>query len=112
MAAYDALTPELMLDAVESRGYHCDGRILALNSYENRVYQVWLDDGSTLIAKFYRPQRWSDAAIAEEHAFALELAEREIPMVAPLGAPGETLSEHQGFRFALYPRRPGRTPEL
>lgn len=112
MAAYDALTPELMLDAVESRGYHCDGRILALNSYENRVYQVWLDDGSTLIAKFYRPQRWSDAAIAEEHAFALELAEREIPMVAPLGAPGETLSEHGGFRFALYPRRPGRTPEL
>jgi Ser/Thr protein kinase RdoA (MazF antagonist) len=112
MPAYDALTPELMLDAVESRGYRCDGRLLALNSYENRVYQLWLDDGAVLVAKFYRPDRWSDAAILEEHAFALELAEREIPMVAPVGAAGETLSEHRGFRFALYPKRPGRTPEL
>lgn len=112
MAAYDALTPELMLDAVESRGHRCDGRLLALNSFENRVYQVWLEDGSALVAKFYRPLRWSEAAILEEHAFALELAEREIPMVAPLGKPGETLSTHGGFRFALYPKRPGRTPEL
>ena len=112
MPAYDALTPELMLDAVETRGYRCDGRLLALSSYENRVYQVWLDDGTVLVAKFYRPDRWSDAAILEEHAFAHELVEREIPMVAPLGAPGETLSAHGGFRFALYPKRPGRTPEL
>ena len=112
MSAYDALTPELMLDAVESRGYRCDGRLLALASYENRVYQIWLEDGSSLVAKFYRPQRWSDAATAEEHAFAIELSEREIPVVAPLVSQGETLFTHAGYRFALYPRRPGRTPEL
>ena len=112
MSVYDALTPELMLDAVESRGFRCDGRLLALNSYENRVYQVWLDDGSALVAKFYRPQRWSEAALLEEHAFALELAAREIPVVAPLESEGETLSHHGGFHFALYPKRPGRTPEL
>ena len=112
MAVYDALTPAVLLDAVESRGYRCDGRLQALNSYENRVYQVWLEDGSALIAKFYRPARWSDAAIREEHAFGLELAEREIPVVAPIASGGETLGEHGGFRFALYPKRPGRTPEL
>lgn len=112
MPAYDALTPELMLDAIESRGYRCDGRLLGLNSYENRVYQVWLEDGSALVAKFYRPERWSEAALLEEHAFALELVEREIPVVAPLGSGGETLAQHGGFYFALYPRRPGRTPEL
>jgi len=112
MAAYDALQPDLILDAVESQGYDCDGRLLALNSYENRVYQVWLDDGSALVAKFYRPGRWSDAAIGEEHAYALELAEREIPVVAPLASAGKTLADYGGYRFALYPRRPGRTPEL
>lgn len=112
MSAYDTLTPELMLDAVESRGFRCDGRLLALNSYENRVYQVWLEDGSALVAKFYRPDRWSEAALLEEHAFALELTAREIPVVAPLALDGSTLGEHAGFRFALYPRRPGRTPEL
>lgn len=112
MAAYDALTPSLILDSIESRGYRCDGRLFALNSFENRVYQAWLDDGSSLVAKFYRPQRWSDAAILEEHAFALELTEREIPVVAPLVIEGATLCEHGGYRFALYPRRPGRTPEL
>jgi Ser/Thr protein kinase RdoA (MazF antagonist) len=101
-----------MLDAIESCGYRCDGRLLALASYENRVYQVWIEDGSSLVAKFYRPARWSDAAIAEEHAFAHELAEIEIPVVAPLAYQGSTLFEHGGFRFALYPRRPGRTPEL
>ena len=112
MASYDALTPDVILDAVESRGYRCDGRLLALNSFENRVYQTWLDDGSSLVAKFYRPGRWSNEAILEEHAFALELAAREIPVVAPLAPGGETLAEHGGYRFALYPRRPGRTPEL
>jgi Ser/Thr protein kinase RdoA (MazF antagonist) len=112
MPAYDALTPDLMLDAIEARGYRCDGRLSALNSFENRVYQVWLDDGSSLVVKFYRPGRWSNEAILEEHAFALELAAREIPVVAPLAPGGETLAEHRGFRFALYPRRPGRTPEL
>ena len=110
---YDRLTPEVVLDAVESFGVECDGRFLALNSYENRVYQVGVEDGAPLIAKFYRPARWSDAAILEEHAFAAELAEREIPVVAPLtGANGETLFRHEGFRFALYPRRGGRAPEL
>jgi Ser/Thr protein kinase RdoA (MazF antagonist) len=112
MSAYSALNPELILDAIESQSYRCDGRLLALNSYENRVYQVGLDDGTMLVAKFYRPARWSDAAILEEHAFALELTAREIPMVAPVCIAGKTLFEHSGFRFALYPRRPGRTPEL
>ena len=110
---YQNLTPDLILDAVESCGYRCDGRQLALNSFENRVYQVWCEDGQALIAKFYRPQRWSDEAILEEHGFALELAAREIPVVAPLATPdGTTLHEHRGYRFALFPRRPGRAPEL
>ena len=112
MPAYDTLTPELMLDAVESCGFRCDGRILGLNSYENRVYQLWLEDGSALVAKFYRPGRWPREALLEEHAFALELVEREIPMVGPLERSGATLHEHGGFSFALYPRRGGRTPEL
>jgi Ser/Thr protein kinase RdoA (MazF antagonist) len=112
MSVYSALTPELILDAVESPGFRCDGRLLALNSFENRVYQVWLEDGSSLVAKFYRPRRWPTDAIVEEHAFARELAAREIPVVAPLAVGGETLFEHKSFRFALYPRRPGRTPEL
>jgi len=112
VAPYETLTPDLILDAIESRSYRCDGRLLALNSYENRVYQVWLDDGGVLVAKFYRPARWSDAAIREEHEFGLQLVEREIPVVAPLAINGATLFEHCGFRFALYPRRPGRTPEL
>ena len=112
MAVYDALTPTLLLDAVESFGFRCDGRLQALASYENRVYQVWLEDGGSLVTKFYRPGRWPNAAILEEHAFALELAQREIPVVAPLVCGGKTLGEHGGFPFALYPRRPGRTPEL
>ncbi|MBI3919294.1 MAG: serine/threonine protein kinase [Betaproteobacteria bacterium] len=109
---YRNLTPERILDAVETCGYRCDGRLFALNSYENRVYQVWLEDGTALVAKFYRPARWSDDAIREEHRFALELAEREIPVVAPLAVDGRTMHEHAGFRFALYPRRGGRSPEL
>ena len=112
MPVYETLTPELILDAVDSRGYRCDGRLAALNSYENRVYQLWIEDGSSLVAKFYRPLRWTDAAILEEHAYALELTERELPVVAPLASGGRTLAEHAGFRFAIYPRRPGRTPEL
>ncbi len=109
---YQDLTPDLILDAVESCGHRCDGRQFALNSYENRVYQVWLEDGRALIAKFYRPQRWSSNAILEEHAFAGELAAREIPVVAPLATNGATLHEHGGYRFALFPRQPGRAPEL
>ncbi len=110
---YDALTPDLLLDAVDAAGWRPDGRLLALNSYENRVYQVGLEDGDWVIAKFYRPERWTDAAIREEHAFAGELAAAEIPMVAPLAdAAGQTLLFHAGFRFALFPRRGGRPPEL
>jgi len=113
---YAGLTPDTVLDALASAGLAGDGRLLALNSYENRVYQVWLDDPgsgpSSVVAKFYRPARWTDAQIVEEHAFACELAGREIPVVAPLGNAGGTLREFGGFRFAIYPRRGGRTPEL
>lgn len=109
---YQALTPDRILDAVETCGYRCDGRLLALNSFENRVYQVWIEDAAPLVAKFYRPGRWSDDAILEEHGFALEFAEREVPVVAPLVHDGRTLHHHAGYRFALYPKRGGRAPEL
>lgn len=109
---YEKLTPDCVLDAVESCGYRCDGRLLALNSFENRVYMVYLEEGAPLVSKFYRPGRWSDEAILEEHRFARELDEREIPVVAPLAVGGRTLNEHAGFRFALFPRRAGRSPEL
>jgi Ser/Thr protein kinase RdoA (MazF antagonist) len=113
---YSGLTPDAVLDALASVGFAGDGRLLALNSYENRVYQVWLEDADgappAVVAKFYRPGRWSEAQILEEHAFTCELAEREIPVVAPLIAHGKTLHLHGGFRFAVYPRRGGRTPEL
>jgi Ser/Thr protein kinase RdoA (MazF antagonist) len=121
-APYAGLTPETVLDALEAAGLRGDGRLLALNSYENRVYQVWLEDAvrtssyeapmQSVVAKFYRPARWSDAQILEEHAFVAELAEREIPAVPPLALGGRTLLSHAGFRFAVYPRRGGRTPEL
>ncbi len=101
-----------MLDALESVGQLGDGRLLALNSYENRVYQVYMEDGPPTIAKFYRPDRWTDAAIVEEHQFTLELAERELPVVAPLVIADRTLHTFAGFRFAVYPRRGGRVPEL
>ena len=104
---YSRLTPDVVLDAVAAGGFPPDGRLLALNSYENRVYQVWLDDGRIVVAKFYRPGRWSDAQIDEEHAFARELAEREIPVVAPLAS-----LRFNEFRTAIYPRRGGRPPEL
>jgi Ser/Thr protein kinase RdoA (MazF antagonist) len=109
---YSSLTPDAVLDALESAGVRGDGRLLALNSYENRVYQVYVEDAPPVVAKFYRPARWTDAEIIEEHAFALELVEREIPVVAPLVLGGKTLHEHGGFRFAVYPRRGGRMPEL
>ena len=107
MHPYAALTPEVVLDAVATLGPRPDGRLLALSSYENRVYQVWLEDDVPVVAKFYRPGRWSDPQIDEEHAFARELTEREIPVVAPQGS-----ASFSGFRFAVYPRRGGRTPEL
>ena len=109
---YAGLTPVCLLDAIESLGLRCDGRLLALNSFENRVYQVGIEDGSLLVAKFYRPGRWSDAAILEEHAFTLELMAREIPVVAPLCVAGATLHAHAGYRFALFPKQGGRAPEF
>lgn len=109
---YERLTPDLILDAVDSTGVRSDGRLLALNSFENRVYQVGIEDARPLVAKFYRPGRWSDAAIDEEHGFAHELAEAELPMVAPLLVDGCSLFVHEGFRYALYPRQGGRAPEL
>ncbi len=111
-APYSKLSPETVLDAIEAVGFHCDGRVLALNSYENRVYQIGIEDGEPVVAKFYRPGRWSDAAIREEHAFAGELAAQEIPVVAPLLQAGESMHAHHGFRYAVFPRRGGRWPEL
>lgn len=110
---YEGLTPEVILDAVESAGFRADGRLLALNSYENRVYEVGIDEGRPLIAKFYRNGRWTDAQILEEHTFTLELAVNEIPAVPPMVFEGRgTLLSHAGFRFSLFPKEPGRTPEL
>lgn len=110
---YEALSPDLVLDAVESSGYLSDMRILALNSYENRVYQVGMEEGPPLIAKFYRPERWSDAQIQEEHDFTRDLLDLEVSVVPPLpDIDGHTLREYQGFRFALYPRQGGHAPNL
>jgi len=111
-APYSLLSPEVVLAAIEAIGFTCDGRVLALNSYENRVYQIGIEDGEPLVAKFYRPARWTDAAIREEHAFAGELAAQEIPVVAPLLRDGVSLHVHLGFRYAVFPRRGGRWPEL
>lgn len=111
-APYASLSPDVVLAAVDATGTWSDGRLLTLNSYENRVFQVGLEDGGFVVAKFYRPGRWSDAAIQEEHAFARELAEAELPMVAPLAFDGHTLLRHAGFRYAMYPRRGGRAPSL
>ena len=106
------LTPDLILDAIASVDLLGDGRLLALNSYENRVYQVGIEEQQPVIAKFYRPGRWSEAQILEEHAFSLSLAEAEIPVVAPLLINHKTLHEFQGYQFAVFPRRGGRIPEL
>ena len=109
---YATLTPDCVLDALDSIGIRGDGRLLALNSYENRVYQAWRDDAAPVIVKFYRPARWTDDQIGEEHGFVAELAAAEIPAVAPLDVDGRTLHRFRGFRFAVYPRRGGRAPEL
>lgn len=109
---YDALTPDLVVDAVESTGLLTDLRIFPLNSYENRVYQVGIEDGEPIIAKFYRPQRWSLEQIREEHEFSFELEDAEIPVVTPMLIEGKSLLHYQGFDFALYPRKGGHAPEL
>jgi Ser/Thr protein kinase RdoA (MazF antagonist) len=110
--SYATLSPDLVLDALDTLGFHSDGRLLALNSYENRVYQIGMEDGPPVVAKFYRPHRWSDAQILEEHAFVDALAEREIPVVPASRIGGVTLHHHGGFAFAVFPRHGGRAPEL
>jgi len=114
---FSELTPDVIVDAIEAAGFPCDGRVLALGSYENRVYQVGVEEAEPVVVKFYRPGRWTDEAIQEEHDFALELAAAEIPVIAPLQTgtvpPFQaTLLHHAGFRYAIYPRRGGQWPEL
>ncbi len=110
---FSGLGPDQILSAAEAFGLEPDGRFIALNSYENRVYQIGLEGARPVVAKFYRPQRWSDEAILEEHAFAQELGEQEIPVAVPLEAPqGGTLLHHAGFRVALFPRLAGDWPDL
>ena len=109
---YAGLSPDLILDALESVGLTPTGGLLALNSYENRVYQIELEGGEFCIGKFYRPNRWTDAAILEEHAFSFELAEAEISVVAPMIINTETLLSYQDYRFALFARQGGHPPNL
>jgi Ser/Thr protein kinase RdoA (MazF antagonist) len=112
MTPFATLTPDSLLDALESIDLHPDGRLLSLNSYENRVYQVFIEEGAPLVVKFYRAARWSDAAILEEHDFSLELVERELPVVAAMVIAGQTLHRHGDLRFAVFPRQSGRAPEF
>lgn len=106
------LTPDAVLDAVTAFGIEADGRLFALNSYENRVYQLGTQNGAMLVAKFYREGRWSDDQIREEHDFAKELAERDLAVAVPTAFAGDTLLRHERYRFALFPWMPGRAPEL
>jgi Ser/Thr protein kinase RdoA (MazF antagonist) len=108
---FSGLTPEVVLDAAAAAGLDPDGRLFALNSYENRVYQVQGARG-TLVLKFYRPARWSDAQIGEEHELTAELAAAELPVAAPLAIDGTTLVRYREFRFACFPWMRGRAPEL
>ena len=112
LTPYYRLDPEQLIRVVESIGLLCDGRLLALNSYENRVYQVGIEDAEPLITKVYRPGRWSNEQILEEHIFALEIADAEIPLVPPMVINGQTLHEYDGFRFAMFKRHGGHAPEL
>ncbi len=118
--AYEHLTPDVVLDALASVGLHGDGRLMALSSYENRVYQVHLENsvgkaaaaGDIVVVKFYRPDRWTEAQIIEEHAFAAELMAAEIPVVGALQLHSHTLHHFGGFSFSVSPSRGGRRPEL
>ena len=106
------LTPDLILDAIESVGVYAESGLLALNSYENRVYQFKADGGLRYVVKFYRPERWSKEQIQEEHDFAFELAEAEVPVVAPILYNGQSLFEHEGYLFVLFPSVGGRLFEV
>ncbi|MCZ6773984.1 MAG: serine/threonine protein kinase [Proteobacteria bacterium] len=110
--AFTGLQPDDIFETLDELGFICNGRFLALNSYENRVYKIGLEDNDHIVVKFYRPGRWSDAAIHEEHTFTEELAQKEIPVVAPLSIDGQTLFHSGPFRLAVYPCRGGRAPEL
>ena len=110
--AYAELQPDDILTTMEKLGFQCDGRFLALNSYENRVYQIGVENREPVVAKFYRPARWTADAILEEHSFSIELANAEIPVVAPLSLNGATLHHSGNFRVSVSPCRGGRAPEL
>ncbi len=110
---YDALTPDRVMSALDALGFCCDARIYPLNSYENRVYQVGIEGAPAVVVKFYRPGRWTDEQIQEEHEFARELDGLEIPVAAPMEFAGQgSLIQDDIFRFAVFPRLSGRAPEL
>lgn len=114
---FAGLTPDVVLNAIDATGLITSGQLLALNSYENRVFQIGLDEplangAKFVVAKFYRPERWTDAQILEEHAFVEELEAAEVPAVTALSLGGRTLNQYEGFRLAVFPRRGGRAPEL
>lgn len=112
-SAFATLGPNQILDALDAAGWETDGRVSALNSYENRVYQIGLENGETMIAKFYRPHRWSDEQIAEEHSFCEELATTDLPVICPIAMDGgKTLIHEQDHRLSVFPRAGGRPPEL
>ena len=110
---FKELTPDFILNSVEFFGLEPDGHLMALNSYENRVYQVGIENDVPIVVKFYRPKRWSYSAIVEEHEFCFELTSAELPVVAPLlNAQGESITVVDDFLLAVYQRRGGRAPEL
>lgn len=109
---FTQLHPDAILDAVESTSFRCTGNLLALNSYENRVYQIGVEEAEPIIAKCYRPHRWSSDAILEEHQFSIEIVQHELPVIAPLIKNDQTLHQHNEFRFALFPKRGGHALEL
>ena len=106
------LTPDVILEAVDNLGYLTSGRLLALNSYENRVYQVGIEDESPVVVKFYRPERWSKDSILEEHEFSIYLAENDVPVVPPINTQNKTLHEFNDYYYAVYERKPGRAPDI
>ncbi|TNF36525.1 MAG: serine/threonine protein kinase [Gammaproteobacteria bacterium] len=112
LADFAALQPDTIIDAVESLGLNSDARIFPLNSYENRVYQIGIENQAPVIGKFYRPQRWTDAQIREEHRFTLALQQLDIPVIAPCTYDDESLLHYRQYRYAIYPRVGGRAPEL
>ncbi len=110
--AFADLQPEDIVATLSDLGFACDGRFLALNSYENRVYQIGIEDDRPVVAKFYRPDRWSNDCILEEHVFSIDLANQDIPVVPPIAIDGETLKHSGHYRLAVFPCRGGRSPDL